>query len=434
VGLGDPERERSLLSALTEGGELVVVKRCLSADELVSYLPSGDVDLVLVADNLHRLSGDALAALTHTRLPLVVLATRPEDPRWAIGSWIVLPHDAPAHAIQAALLAAGKNERPAPVLPGAGTSNRAVADDVGPVAADVTTIAIASGHGSPGRTFVAVNLAASLGAVAPTILIDADLHGPSVAAYLDLDPTRNLFMLAHSDPQTPREWERALSQEIQPFGPRSPYGVALAGIPKPEMRSGITARFSESLLVELHQRFRYVVVDLGADLLGPDVVLHRLALGASDHVLFVAAADLIGLWHARVGLGVLDRSLNLPAERIALVINRHNPRYHHRRAEIEWALDRSAAALVPDDSPRVQQALLAQRPLVYDRHSPAGRQLLDLAGRVQGGSIVLPPEPRAKSKSGLLDRIPLPRLYVPIARRRRTTTGEMHERDVATTL
>jgi Mrp family chromosome partitioning ATPase len=61
------------------------------------------------------------------------------------------------------------------------------ADDRRPV-----VFAVASGHGAPGRSLVAVNLAATLGAVASMVLVDADLGGSSITAYLDADPTRNV--------------------------------------------------------------------------------------------------------------------------------------------------------------------------------------------------------------------------------------------------
>jgi MinD-like ATPase involved in chromosome partitioning or flagellar assembly len=297
----------------------------------------------------------------------------------------------------------------------------------------MSIIAIASGHGSPGRTLIALNLAVALGAVAPTVLVDADVAGPSVAAYHDLDPTRSLFMIAHADPQTPREWDRAIAEETQPLGPQSPRGVALCGVPKPEMRAGISAAFFERLLGELRQRYRFVVLDVGADLLGQETILHRLALGVSDQVLFVAAADLIGLWHARVGLGVLGRALGLDGGRIALVINRHDRRYHHQRDEIAWALGQPVAALLPDDPSRVQKALLRQQPVVLDRRSRVGRQLLDLAERVHGGTIILPPEPGRARRFDVLRRIALPRVRWPFRARPPQKTGGLDERDLART-
>lgn len=436
VALGDPERERELLPALGEGGTLAIVERCLSADQLLGILPSGRVDLALVADDLHRLSDNILAALSRTRVPLVVLAARPEDARWSARSVTVLPLDASPTIVRETLLAAWRGDRgertQAEAALDVGKSDRH--DSIEPARTGIATIALASGRGSPGRSLVALNLAASLGAVAPTILVDLDVDGPSVAAYLDLDPTRNLFMLAHGDPRTSRDWERGILQEVQPLDPRSPQGVALCGVPKPEMRAGISATFVESLLVELRRRYRYVVLDVGADLLGQETIAHRLAIGASDQVLFVVSSDLIGLWHARFGLRILDRALDLPTDRVALVINRHQQRYHHRRSEIEWALDRPVAAVLPEDRSHVQRAIVAQRPVVLDRRSPVGRQLLDLATRLHGGTIHLPPDAVRNRRSGLLASLGIPRLRSPFPRRREVTNGRFDDHDVVATL
>ena len=53
---------------------------------------------------------------------------------------------------------------------------------------------------------MAINLATALGAVEPTVLIDADFASPSVAAYLDRDPSRNLCTLAHAVRESPHAW------------------------------------------------------------------------------------------------------------------------------------------------------------------------------------------------------------------------------------
>jgi MinD-like ATPase involved in chromosome partitioning or flagellar assembly len=237
-----------------------------------------------------------------------------------------------------------------------------------------------------------VSLAAALGAVAPTVLVDADLSGPSVAVHLNLDWTRNLYMLAHAAPATRREWERAIEQETQPLGPRSPHGVALCGVPKPAMRAAVTAGFLERLVTELRRPYRYVVLDVGADLLGAEAAAHRAAVALGQHVLLTAAADLAGLWHARTALGLLHTLVPVGPERMALVVTRHDRRHHQGRAEIEWALRVPAAAVVPYDHGAAQRALAAQRPLVHDGRSRAGRALLDLAERIHAGGPIRMPE------------------------------------------
>lgn len=399
VGLGDAERERALLPSLAESGDFVVAERSLAADQLLESLRDGRVDAALLTADLHRLTDTALAELARTRVPVVLLAPQPDDERWRGFPGPVLPADADAAAAGEALLAALRGERPRPAPPREEPPRPA--ERVCPAetrSTGLAVLAVASGPGSPGRTTVAVALAAAIGAVAPVVLVDADLVGASVASHLDLDPTRNLYMLAHAEPATAREWERALAQETHPLGPRSPQAAVLCGVPKPEMRTAITPRFFERLVAQLRERYRYVILDVGADLLGTEAALHRAALGLSEQVLLVASTDVVGLRHARTALGLLKTHVSVDPERVALILNRHDRRYHHGRGEIEWALGTPTAVMVPFDHGGVQRALAAQRPVVLDERSRAGRALLDLAERVHGGGIVLPPEPAADGR------------------------------------
>lgn len=400
VGLGDPERERELLSALSESDEFVVAARCLAAEPLLAHLQRDPIDAALVASDLHRLNSGNLKALARTRVPLVFLVARADDDAWRSFPGIILPLDANAEAVRQALLDAVRGERLMMAPPSDDSAVlQAEADRAAEAPPDARSpIVVASGHGSPGRTTVALNLAAALGAVAPTVLVDADLSGPSVAAYLDLDPTRNLSMLAYAEPETPREWERAIDRESQPLGFRSPHGSVICGIPKPEMRAGLSPRFFERLVGELQLRYRYIILDIGADLLGAEAAVHRVALGIARQILLVASADLAGLWHARTALGLLKNHLQIGSDRVALTINRHDRRYHHGRGEIEWALGVPTAAVLPYDHGGAQRALMTQRPVVLNGRSRLGRALLDLAERVYGGRIVLPPEPASNGR------------------------------------
>lgn len=396
IGLGDAAREQVLLRALSESGDFVVAARCLAADEVLACVRRGDVDAALVATDLHRLSDGTLEELARARTPVVLLAPRPEEGRWRAFAGRVLPADAELAAVRAALLAAVRGETPR-TLPHPGATETPAADPqqepeaAPPAPADgLSVLAVASGPGSPGRTTVAVSLAAALGAVAPTVLVDADVFGPSVAAHLDLDPTRNLYMLGHAAPSTPGEWERAIAQETQPLALSSPHAVAVCGVPKPEMRTAVSAGFLEQLVAELQRRYRYVVLDIGADLLGPDAAVHRAAVRRCQQVLFVVATDVVGLRQARTGLDVLKAHAPIDPQRVAVLLNRHDRRHHYGRGEIEFSLEVPAAAVVPYDHGAAQRALGEQRPLVVDERSRAGGALLELADRVHGGRIRFP--------------------------------------------
>jgi Mrp family chromosome partitioning ATPase len=393
VGLGDAERERRLLPALGEGGDFAVAARCLSGDELLACVHADRVDAALVAADLHRLAEETLAELARAGVPLVLLVAGADDGRWEGFAGQLLPPDAAPDAVRRALLAAVRGERPRPApRPGAEDAPTSPAPPE-PEEPDRPGVLVVAGGGSPGRTTVAVNLAFALGAVAPTVLVDADLAGPSVAVHLDLDWTRNLYMLAHAGPAARREWDRAIAQETQPLGKRSPLGVALCGVPKPEMRTAVSAGFVERLVAELRRRYRYVVLDVGPDLLGVEAAPHRAALALGQHVLLAAAADLVGLWHARTTMGLLQNHVRVAPERVALVVTGHDRRHHQGRGEIEWALRVPAVAVIPHDHGAAQRALAAQRPLVLDRRSRAGRALLGLAERVHGeGRLRLPAE------------------------------------------
>ena len=392
VGLGDADRERRLLAALGQLPDITVVDRCLNADQVLDLIRRRQADAALVAFDLHRLTQDLVAQLRQTGAPLVVLTPDLDEAAWRASGVVTLPLDPDPPSLEQALYSALRGEQPLPVtdedraIPSATTVH-----SVAP-ASSPAVIALAGGHGSPGRTTVALNLAVALGAVAPTVLVDADLGNPSLAVHLDADPTRNLFMLAHAAPDTPREWDHALDQEVQPLAPRSPHAVVLCGLPKLELRSRLTSDFVEHLLTHLRRRYRYVILDVGADLHGADVALHRLALQTADLTLLVVAADLVGLHQGQRALAHLTQTLGVPRERLAVVLNRHDRRHHHGRAEIEWALELPTAAVIPFDHHPAQRALDRQQPLLLVGRSRAGRALLALAERLHRGQIALPPE------------------------------------------
>src|SRR5690606_21681669 len=148
-----------------------------------------------------------------------ILAPDSDAEHWHALPAIVLPSQADPEAVRQGLMTAVKGEHRVSLTlredPQRSAAVLTPADN--DPSTDYSVITVASGHGSPGRTTVALNLAVALGADSPTILVDADLAGPSIAAYLDADPTRNLAMLAHANPTMPEDWERALRQETQPL-------------------------------------------------------------------------------------------------------------------------------------------------------------------------------------------------------------------------
>ena len=405
IALGDTRLEEALLGPLEEleefTSEVFMHAHDVRArlDRLADEPDVAAFDAVLLSGDLPGFQGDLLATLARHDLTArtVLLAWAPEaraerELSQEVGA--VLAPDASIAAVRYALLAVSRRGRGRPQPPAAG-------EEAAPPAAEsdtghpFSTLAIVSGAGSPGRSTLAVGLAAALGARAPTILVDGDLAGPSAAALVGVDPRRNIFQVAYMQPETPQEWDAELARNVQRLDPRSPFGWVLCGMITRRMSAGVAPDFYARLLAELRARYRHVVIDLGADLTGTDATLHRVALDEADQVILVAGPDPEGLSRAQVALFELEGPrLRVPPERITVVVNRHDRRRHHRRAEIEYALGLPLAALIPNDYAGVERARGWQRPVVVYRGSRAGRAIMQLARRVAGGRIRLAPEPR----------------------------------------
>jgi MinD-like ATPase involved in chromosome partitioning or flagellar assembly len=393
LGLGDQELEQRLRPALETVADLRIVAQCLAADQLLELVQSQQVDALVVAWTLHRLTDALLTQLERPGIALVMLVPHPEEQHWMARRGPVLPIDSQPDVVHQAIVAArpgGGRVAPRSVA----TSNQPVplkaADRLPTVSGGV--IAVTGGAGSPGRTTLALNLATALGVAVPTALVELDLCAPALAAYVDTDPSRNVCTLAHAVRDDPRAWGSALEDELQPLGSSAPEAVVLCGPPKREMRTSIAPPLVERLLDELAQRYHWVIVDVGPEWLGIDTLAasHRTALARAAHVVLVSGADFVGLWHARTALDQLERLIELDRGRVNLVINRHDPRFHHSRHEVEWHLGAPVVALIPFDQASFQHAISEQRPAVLDPSSRAGRALVTFAEGLHAGQLHLP--------------------------------------------
>lgn len=409
VGLGDARRELVVLAALDEREEFAT-EVCVHAADLLARARSGDLDLALLSSDLPGLGRDEVTELARSPVGArtALLTTDPTARRWAgLGLAAILPLEATPDEIRTTLVGLARSDGPVKDRARATAAPPAVTSGAKRTATNTpfVVLAVASGAGSPGRSTVALGLAAALGAVVPTVLVDADLSGPSLAALLDADPRRNLFQLAYARPGGREEWSEALTRALQPLGPRSPHGRLLCGLATPAMRVGVAPGFLGELLGELRARFRHVILDLGPGPMGVDAALHCAVLALADQILLVTTPDIVDLARAQVALAELARHPGVEDGRIALIVNRHDRRLHPGRREIEWGLDRLVAAILPHDHGGVARARRDRRPVVLDRRSRVGRAVLELAGRIHGGTIVLPPDAGRARWRRLLDRL-----------------------------
>jgi Flp pilus assembly CpaE family ATPase len=246
---------------------------------------------------------------------------------------------------------------------------------------------VVGGHGAPGRSTLALNVAALLGRVAATVLVDADLGAPILSARLGANTNKNLVTLARMAPAAPDEWTAALSRDLQPIVPDdSPHGLFLAGLPRADAQ--LPDGFLDVLIDALRARFAYVVCDTGVQWLDGDRTA-RVPVERADTLLLVATPDVGGVRRARHALDRLRTSIG-PA-RLGVVINQHRSHRDYDRWELEYAFGEPLSAVLPFDPNACWRATERKRPAVFtDHRSALSRLLVQLAERLHGGRIELP--------------------------------------------
>ncbi|RJQ07854.1 MAG: hypothetical protein C4558_09015 [Dehalococcoidia bacterium] len=345
LAIGDRTVEQQFVHDFPALG-LVVARRTLDAAGLVEAAAASDIDVALVAADLHRLTEATLIALRERAVPVVVLARDEADTGRFQHVAQTLPARSPVTSVVAALRAAaargadavGGPSEPPPVTSG---EEAPATDPHGEV------IAVASGKGAPGKTTVALALAAELGRRGATVaLVDGDLRGGNVAAYLDLDPRRGIVGLAASSGPL----QERLAEELQ----AGPHCTVLAGVERAELAATLPADYLGAVIATLRTRVDRVVVDLG-------LPAEPAALRTAHTVVIVTAADLVSIWNARTGLPALRRLA--PNARMHLLVNRQEGREHYGPDEVARALGVPVLGVVREDRKAARRAIAGQTPL-----------------------------------------------------------------------
>jgi flagellar biosynthesis protein FlhG len=352
LAIGNPERERQLLTALREGG-CTVAGRSLEGPSVVQQATAGNADVVLASAGLHRLTGASLIAVREAGVPMVLLAGAGEADAYE-GLAYVLPAASDGPVIIAALQEAIRRgtvasqvtaDNPlAPARPAPGYQG------------SCEVIALVSGKGAPGTTTVAIGLAAALATKEGSVLlIDGDLRGGSIGPSLDLDPRRGLSGLSAGPSDRP---ERVLD-ELQD----GPGFSILTGIERPEARERLAPERIAATVSALQERFDVILVDGGETLSGVTSPVGATLLRSAERMLLVTTADLLGLWNARASLRFVTESLGVPPEATSAVVNRRKGRDQYGANEVERALGIRVVAAIPEDVPAARRARADHAPI-----------------------------------------------------------------------
>lgn len=355
----DPRHEADLVAALEVARQVRVVRRCADVPELVSVAAAGAAELAVVSATFRGIDREVLRTLAGHGVRVIGMCERADEVgerslrQWGI-STIIHPDTAPED-LAGALVADGpdpvaassrvgdpganapgsgawpagadaqalagpgdgrseepRSRPPTPhdARPGGGPGSRG---EDAPGGRDPNAVheespgrvlAVWGPLGSPGRTTLAIALAAELAADETNVLvIDADTWGASVGQVLGLiDEAPGLAAAARLSEQAALD---ALS--LARIAPEvAPHLRVLTGLPRADRWPEARAAAVEDLLRVARLVAEVVIVDCGFAVeddeeLSYDTVAPRrnaatlTVLEAADHVLLVGAADPVGL-------------------------------------------------------------------------------------------------------------------------------------------
>jgi pilus assembly protein CpaE len=207
-------------------------------------------------------------------------------------------------------------------------------------------IAMVGAKGGVGNSVLTTNLCTELAAIHTVLCLDFDFGVGDVASLLDIK-TRDT--LADLLPRADRLDERSLTASV------AVHKSKVHVIPVPENISMAGEANIEELYAILNiaaKAYHYIFVDCGTHM--DDAV--SLAVQAADSVVLVTTPDVTSVRDAYRRLKLI-RAMDVPNERIRLVVNRQHKNAFVSLADIKQNLQLPVVATVADDPRTVDQAV-----------------------------------------------------------------------------
>lgn len=344
-----------------------VTARTTVGRDLLAAIDARDIDVAIVGAGRGRLTADVVAACDRNGVRLVVLSAGEAERRHALslGVYDAIDSSADWSALEPSL-------RGVPAIPSraGGPVGRQDASRV---------IAVWGPAGAPGRTSVAIAIAAELAALGHSVaLADADPYGGATAPALGLLDEAPGFAaacrLAASDSLTHDELVRVAQRYSSP---RGAFWV-LTGIGRAARWPELTTDRVERVLARCATWVDYTVVDVGfsletdeeitSDLFAPRRNAATLAaLRGADQVVAVGLADPVGLSRFLRSFGDLVEAAPQTPPHVLVNRVRASAVGADPFGQVSSTLLRfgglHAAALIPDDPAGFDLAVLTGRTL-----------------------------------------------------------------------
>lgn len=343
--------EPELVAALGSERDIVVERRCADVPELLAAAGAQLGQVAVVSASFIGIDHSVIQRLQLAGLHVVGLAHEEDHQRVrALGVDAVVDAAAgPAAVVSAIRDLSAPEATPIP-------ATAAVPDDAAPAG---RVVAVWGTHGAPGRTTLAIELAAQLAHRGTVLVVDADTVAPAVAQHLGIVDEASGLALACRMAAHGRL--TAVRRHALTAGPVD----VLTGITRTERWREVPERDVATVLAAARREYEWIVVDItgGAHAAQPDhgtafaPTRHgaqQAALAAADETLIVGRADAVGMYR------LLGSLVDTPVEDALVVVNRVRRSAAPAR-QLHEVLERLAGethpVLVPDDPHGVDRAV-----------------------------------------------------------------------------
>lgn len=251
-------------------------------------------------------------------------------------------------------------------------------------------VAVFSSKGGGGTTFVAANLASSLGKLSSrkACVVDLNLQSGDLPLYLGVEPNYSLH-------DAVRNFERLDGQLLSSYlTPRTRSLTLLASPSEIEKEEEVRAEHITRIVSMIRAEAGFVVLDLPHTLNETTIA----ALDAADDIILLLTLDIPSIRSAKRALD-LFRRLGYDPQRIKVVLNRFTRTPDFDPDQVAKVLDASIYAFLSNDYRAAIASVNVGEPLVQSRiQSKLIREFTVLATRLSGVKSQ-EEEPSRKKKS-----------------------------------
>lgn len=404
TAIANPALEAVVLRALaTRSGDIQVVRRCVEIADALAVAASGSARAVVVGEGLPGLDADLVRAISS--YGVVPIAVHEPGARWPASCRFPVTVDATdaADELAEAIIGAARSGISAP-------SSTPVAQ---PAAYGTPprgrVISVWGPAGAPGRSTVALSIADEIARRGlPTLIIDADVYGGSIATMLGLlDESPGVAAACRAAAAGSLDAASLARTCLQV----APSLRVLTGISRSDRWPELQPAAFEDVVEQARQLAAFTIVDCGFAIeqdeeLAYDTLAPRrngatiAALERSDEILLVSGCDAVSV--ARGVRAVQELAELIPGARPRVVVNKVRSSAFQGNAhdQLREAFERFAgvgvSALLPLDQKACDTALLRGRVIADVAASSALRKAVsELAGTLTGANAATP---RRRSK------------------------------------